>query len=118
MEDLAVAMAHASALRSIARVVEEKVDPTPADVAEARITEQVARGKVLVLSGAGVSTDSGLPDYRGPRGSLSRHRPMTTRSFAMIRRRCTGIGHAASSVGVTWMPLLRTVCTSCLPNGR
>ncbi|MCQ9343491.1 Sir2 family NAD-dependent protein deacetylase [Corynebacterium kozikiae] len=81
MEDPAVAMAHASALRSIARVVEEKVDPTPADVAKARITEQVARGKVLVLSGAGVSTDSGIPDYRGPRGSLSRHRPMTYQEF-------------------------------------
>ena len=35
----------------------------------------------MVLTGAGVSTESGVPDYRGPRGSLSRHRPMTYQEF-------------------------------------
>jgi NAD-dependent SIR2 family protein deacetylase len=36
---------------------------------------------VLVLSGAGLSTESGIPDYRGEGGSLSRHTPMTYEEF-------------------------------------
>ena len=41
----------------------------------------VARGGVVVLSGAGLSTESGIPDYRGPTGSLRRHSPMTYQAF-------------------------------------
>ena len=37
----------------------------------------VAGGGVVVLSGAGLSTESGIPDYRGAAGSLRRHTPMT-----------------------------------------
>jgi NAD-dependent SIR2 family protein deacetylase len=33
------------------------------------IAELLARGNVLVLTGAGISTDSGIPDYRGPDGT-------------------------------------------------
>jgi NAD-dependent SIR2 family protein deacetylase len=33
------------------------------------LTELVARGGVMVLSGAGLSTESGIPDYRGPDGT-------------------------------------------------
>ncbi|GAA4951484.1 hypothetical protein GCM10023238_17230 [Streptomyces heliomycini] len=36
---------------------------------------------MLVLSGAGISTESGIPDYRGEGGSLSRHTPMTYQDF-------------------------------------
>ena len=41
----------------------------------------VAAGDVVVLSGAGLSTDSGIPDYRGETGSLRRHTPMTYQTF-------------------------------------
>lgn len=39
-------------------------------------------GGVVVLSGAGLSTDSGIPDYRGPSGALRRHTPMQFATFA------------------------------------
>jgi NAD-dependent SIR2 family protein deacetylase len=45
------------------------------------LAELVADGDVLVLSGAGLSTDSGIPDYRGASGSLRRHTPMTFQTF-------------------------------------
>jgi NAD-dependent SIR2 family protein deacetylase len=45
------------------------------------LADLVADGDVLVLSGAGLSTDSGIPDYRGATGSLRRHTPMTYQTF-------------------------------------
>jgi NAD-dependent SIR2 family protein deacetylase len=45
------------------------------------LEELVGRGRVVVLSGAGLSTDSGIPDYRGPSGMLRRHTPMTLQAF-------------------------------------
>lgn len=53
------------------------------------IVDLVARGRVVVLSGAGISTESGIPAYRGPDGR--RHsEPMTVsdllRSTAARRR--------------------------------
>ncbi|SER46855.1 NAD-dependent protein deacetylase [Lentzea albida] len=41
----------------------------------------VEEGGVLVLSGAGISTESGIPDYRGEGGSLRKHTPMTYEEF-------------------------------------
>src|SRR4051794_10611746 len=54
------------------------------------LAARVAVGGVVVLSGAGLSTDSGIPDYRGPSGALRRHTPMTYQSFTrdpLARRR-------------------------------
>lgn len=79
--DPAIATAHASALRSIARVVDEKATPTPPDEALRRTVTQLRSGPALVLTGAGVSTDSGIPDYRGEVGRLKKGRPMTYQEF-------------------------------------
>ncbi len=56
----------------------------------------VAAGGVLVLSGAGLSTESGIPDYRGPTGLALRATPMTYQTFtgsACARRRYWARSH-------------------------
>jgi NAD-dependent SIR2 family protein deacetylase len=50
-------------------------------VAMDRLGELVARGAMCVLSGAGLSTESGIPDYRGPSGALRVRLPMTLAEF-------------------------------------
>jgi NAD-dependent SIR2 family protein deacetylase len=55
--------------------------PLPRTAGLDELTEVVARGRVAVLSGAGLSTESGIPDYRGETGSLRRHTPMTYDEF-------------------------------------
>ncbi|MDX6758602.1 NAD-dependent protein deacetylase [Streptomyces sp. F8] len=64
-------------------------DPRP-------VADALRAGGVLVLSGAGLSTESGIPDYRGERGSLRRHTPMTYQEFtasAQARRRYWARSH-------------------------
>jgi NAD-dependent SIR2 family protein deacetylase len=61
------------------------------------LMQTVERGSVVVLSGAGLSTESGIPDYRGPSGAaLRRHAPMTYQAFvrdADARRRYWARSH-------------------------
>ncbi|MFI6601670.1 NAD-dependent protein deacetylase [Nonomuraea sp. NPDC050536] len=45
------------------------------------LVELVGTGGVVVLSGAGLSTESGIPDYRGPTGRARRATPMTYQRF-------------------------------------
>jgi NAD-dependent SIR2 family protein deacetylase len=45
------------------------------------LAELCAGGGVVVLSGAGLSTESGIPDYRGPTGLSRRVTPMTYQAF-------------------------------------
>jgi NAD-dependent SIR2 family protein deacetylase len=47
----------------------------------AALAPLVAGGGVVVLSGAGLSTESGIPDYRGPTGLTRRAQPMTYQAF-------------------------------------
>jgi NAD-dependent SIR2 family protein deacetylase len=49
--------------------------------ATSALGELVARGRVLVLTGAGISTDSGIPDYRDVTGRLRHATPMTYDRF-------------------------------------
>jgi NAD-dependent SIR2 family protein deacetylase len=56
----------------------------------------IADGDVVVLSGAGLSTESGIPDYRGPSGAARPSTPMTYQSFTrdpVARRRYWARSH-------------------------
>lgn len=45
------------------------------------LADLVSDGDVVVLSGAGLSTESGIPDYRGETGRRRRAEPMTYQAF-------------------------------------
>ncbi|MFD6291524.1 NAD-dependent protein deacetylase [Streptomyces sp. NPDC060205] len=71
-------------------------DLPPATTDPQPVADALRLGGVLVLSGAGISTESGIPDYRGAGGSLSRHTPMTYQDFvggAQARRRYWARSH-------------------------
>lgn len=70
----------------------------PVDETEALhlLADLVADGEVAVLTGAGLSTESGIPDYRGPTGAARPATPMTYQTFTrdpLARRRYWARSH-------------------------
>jgi NAD-dependent SIR2 family protein deacetylase len=62
--------------------------PTAAQLSE--LASFIEQGRVAVLTGAGLSTESGIPDYRGPAARERPRRPMQYQEFiksAAARRR-------------------------------
>jgi len=60
------------------------------------LVEVFRAGNVAVLSGAGLSTESGIPDYRGPSGRARGGQPMTYQAFtgsAVARQRYWARSH-------------------------
>ncbi|UQS23750.1 NAD-dependent protein deacetylase [Amycolatopsis thermalba] len=56
-------------------------EPLPRTTSLDDVVRIAGTGGAVVLSGAGLSTESGIPDYRGETGSLRRHTPMTYQEF-------------------------------------
>ncbi|HET7542663.1 MAG TPA: NAD-dependent protein deacetylase [Polyangiaceae bacterium] len=62
----------------------------PASSSIAQLRRLLSAGSVFVLTGAGVSTDSGIPDYRDERGAWKGREPIQYRDFVSsdaVRRR-------------------------------
>jgi NAD-dependent SIR2 family protein deacetylase len=77
-------------------VVTQLAEATTTTGAFGMLLDVVAAGNAVVLSGAGLSTESGIPDYRGPTGLARRATPMTYQVFtgsAAARRKYWARSH-------------------------
>jgi NAD-dependent SIR2 family protein deacetylase len=61
--------------------VAQTIDDVRGELVVEELLDVVMRGDVAVLSGAGLSTESGIPYYRGPSGLARRADPMTYQVF-------------------------------------
>jgi NAD-dependent SIR2 family protein deacetylase len=72
----------------------------------AALADLISDGEVAILSGAGLSTESGIPDYRGPTGRARPAQPMTYQDFvgtAAARQRYWARSHLG------WRQIARAV---------
>ena len=76
-EEVTQALRRACGTPGVQADVAGGVRPGPIGV----LADLVAGGGVVILSGAGLSTESGIPDYRGQTGRARRAEPMTYQTF-------------------------------------
>lgn len=58
------------------------------EVQQLRRFLEAGAGRTAVLTGAGISTDSGIPDYRGPNGVYKRNAEFRPIQFQEVRAVC------------------------------
>lgn len=78
-------------------------DAALVDATRLRKFLEAGRGQTIVLTGAGISTDSGIPDYRGPNGVYMRNKDFRPIQFQEVNRTYCG-----------WIPFGQTTNLSCM----
>lgn len=81
--------------------------PLPRSTSLDEAVRIVGERRVVVLSGAGLSTESGIPDYRGESGSLRQRTPMTYDEFTRseeARRRYWARSHVGWRIMARALP--------------
>lgn len=68
-------------MRSVTFTKFEEMAGAPRADSLEQLLELLEKRRFAVLSGAGCSTESGIPDYRGPQGSLRRRKPIEYQEF-------------------------------------
>ena len=74
--------------------------------------------RLFVLTGAGCSTSSGIPDYRDGDGQWKRMPPVTYQAFMGDEPRASVIGRAACSDGGDSAGPCRTIRIALWPGSR